>query len=389
MVITCEMYYKRLLGKEISKALENNPIVAIIGPRQVGKTSLAKKVIEEITDNKIYLDLEKSSDLQKLDNAEWFLSQQKGKLICLDEIQRKPEIFPLIRSLVDEWQGNGHFLVLGSASRELIMQSSETLAGRISYKELTPFLFSEIENDVKLEDYLVKGGFPRASLADYDISMEWRLDFITTFLERDLLFWSGFSTQTMRKLWQMTAHLNGQTINYEMLSRSLNVSNATCRNYIELLSSTFMVNLLSPYETNVKKRIVKSPKIYLNDSGIVNALLGIQDFESMSGSPAIGGIWELAVYANLKGHFPRADFYFYRTSNGAEIDFVMEYQNKRFAIECKAGHQPKLGRGNWNAIEDINPDHVFLAAPVQEGWPVSEKVDVVNIAELISSIKLK
>lgn len=383
------MYFERLLRKEISKALENNPIVAIIGPRQVGKTSLAKKVIEEITENKIYLDLEKPSDLQKLDNAEWFLSPQKDKLICLDEIQRKPEIFPLIRSLVDEWQGNGHFLVLGSASRELIMQSSESLAGRISYKELTPFLFSEIEDVIKLEDYLVKGGFPRSVLADHDVSMEWRLDFITTFLERDLLFWSGFSTQTMRRLWQMTAHLNGQTINYEILSRSLNVSNATCRNYIELLSSTFMINLLPPFEANVKKRLVKSPKIYLNDTGIVNSLLGIQDFESLAGSPAIGGIWELAVYANLKGHFPRADFYFYRTSNGAEIDIVMENLNKRFAIECKAGHQPKLSRGNWNAIEDVNPDHVFIAAPVKDGWPIKENVDVVNITELISAIKIK
>lgn len=381
------MHYPRNLKIEINKALLNNPIVAIIGPRQVGKTSLAKKVIEEIAENQIYLDLEKPSDLQKLDNPEWFLAQQKGKLICLDEIQRKPEIFPLIRSLVDEWQGNGHFLVLGSASRELIMQSSETLAGRISYKELTPFLVSEIENDIQLEDYLVKGGFPRAILADNHISMEWRLDFISTFLERDLLFWSGFSTQTMRKLWQMTAHLNGQTINYELLSKSLNVSNATCRNYIELLSSTFMVNLIPPFESNVKKRIVKSPKIFLNDTGIVNSLLGIKDFEALAGSPAIGGIWELAIYANLKGHFPRANFYFYRTSNGAEIDLVMENLDKRFAIECKAGNHPKLSRGNWNAIEDINPNHVFIAAPVEKGWPVSENVNVVNITELIAAIK--
>lgn len=381
------MYFKRILKEEIIKSLHNNPVIAIIGPRQVGKTSLAKNVIEEIAENHVYLDLERPSDLQKLDNAEWFLGQQKGKLICLDEIQRKPEIFPLIRSLVDEWGGNGHFLILGSASRELIMQSSESLAGRISYKQLTTLLYSEIAQDIKLEEYLVKGGFPRATLADNETSMEWRLDFITTFLERDLLFWSGFSTQTMRKLWQMTAYLNGQTINYEMLSKSLNVSNATCRNYIELLASTFMVNLLPPFEANVKKRIVKSPKIYLNDTGIVNSLLGIKDFEALSGSPILGGVWELAVYSNLKGHFPRAEFFFYRTSNGAEIDIVLEYMNKRFAIECKAGHQPKLGRGNWNAIEDVKPDHVFVVAPVSEGWPVKANVDVANIKELIIAIE--
>jgi len=383
------MHYNRLLQEGIRIGLQNNPIVAIIGPRQVGKTSLAKRIIEDIDKDSVYLDLERPSDLQKLDNAEWFLSQQKGRLICLDEIQRKPEIFPLIRSLVDEWQGNGHFLVLGSASRELILQSSETLAGRISYKELMPLLYSEIQDDIRLEDYLVKGGFPRSVLVNNDISNEWRLDFITTFLERDLLFWSGFSTQTMRRLWQMMAHLNGQTINYEILSKSLNVSNSTCRNYVELLSSTFMVNLLPPFETNVRKRIVKAPKVYLNDTGIVNSLLGISDFESLAGSPASGGIWELAVYTNLKGHFPRAIFYFYRTSNGAEIDIVMENLNKRFAIECKAGSKPKLGRGNWNAIEDIIPDHVFVAAPVVKGWPVNENVDVVNIAELIPALERK
>jgi predicted AAA+ superfamily ATPase len=376
------MHYTRQLKEEIKKGLLNNPIVAIIGPRQVGKTYLAKSLIEELSQNLLYLDLEKPSDVQKLENAEWFLGQQKGKLICLDEIQRTPEIFPLLRSLVDEWEGNGHFLILGSASRELIMQSSESLAGRISYKELTPFLYREIAENFKLEDYLVRGGFPRSILTDNEISMDWRLDFISTFLERDLLFWSGFSTQTMRKLWQMTAHLNGQSINYEMLSRSLNVSNTTCRNYIELLASTFMVKLLPPFEKNVKKRIVKSPKIYLNDSGIVNTLLGIHDFESLSGSPALGGIWELAVYSNLKGSFPRADFYFYRTSNGAEIDLVMEHMNKRFAIECKAGQNPTLGRGNWNAIEDIQADHVFIVAPVKKGWSAREKVDVVNMLEL-------
>lgn len=381
------MHYKRILKKAIIKGLKSNPVVAILGARQVGKTYLAKQIIEDMGGSKLYLDLEKPSDLQKLDNAEWFLSQQKGKLICLDEIQRKPEIFPLLRSLVDDWGGNGHFLILGSASRELIMQSSESLAGRISYKELTPFLFDEILQDNILEDYLVKGGFPRSLLLDNEISMDWRLDFITTFLERDLLFWSGFSTLTMRKLWQMTAHLNGQTINYNLLSKSLNVSNVTCRNYIELLASTFMVNLLQPFEANVKKRLVKSPKIYLNDSGIVTALLGITNFEALAGSPALGGIWELAILSNLKGHFPRANFYFYRTSNGAEIDIVMEYLNKRFAIECKAGQKPSLGRGNWNAIHDIAPDHIFVVAPVKEGWPVKENVDVVNIHELILSIR--
>ncbi len=194
-----------------SNSLAHFPVTAILGPRQCGKSTLAKHLISELTTEAVYLDLERPSDLQKLEDAEWFLSRQKGKLVCLDEIHREPELFPVLRSIVDENGGNGQFLILGSASRDLIKQSSESLAGRINYKKLTPFLWDEICHETDMESYMIKGGFPRSILAEEKASMEWRESFITTFLERDLLQFAGFSPVSMRRLWQMLAHSNGQT----------------------------------------------------------------------------------------------------------------------------------------------------------------------------------
>jgi len=382
------MYYPREIEKEVFKSIANNPVTAIIGPRQCGKSTLAMH-IAGLTDKEfIYLDLEKPSDLSKLDDPEWFLGLQKDKLICLDEIQRKPELFPLIRSLVDQWAGNGHFLVLGSASRDLLRQSSESLAGRISYKRLTPFLLSELKNEIQLPDYLSRGGFPRSLLANDDKqSMEWREDFIATFLERDLLLWSGFSPETMRKLWQMLANLNGQIINYSLLGSSLGVSHTTVRNYVELLKSTFMLQLLPPFLSGTGKRLVKSPKVYLNDPGITNALLRIADFDQLAGHPSFGAAWETMVLTNLTGSFPHFNFYFYRTSHGAEIDIILENGQKRVAVECKAGLSPKLSSGTFLAIEDIQPLQSLVVAPVEQGWPMKEGVDVVNISRAIQKIR--
>lgn len=382
------MYYTRQLENNILTGLSNNPVTAIIGPRQCGKSTLAKQIIHLTKADVVFLDLEKPSDLQKLDHAEWFLSSLKGKLICLDEIQRKPELFPLIRSLVDEWQGTGHFLILGSATRDLIQQSSESLAGRITYKELTPFLYSEIKDSFSMEDYLVKGGFPRSVLQSDDLlSFEWREDFITTFLERDLVQWSGFSTETMRKLWRMIAHINGQTVNYSVLASSLGVSAVTVKNYIDLLASTFMIRVLPPFVSNYGKRLIKSPKIYLNDTGIANALLGIKTFEELTSHPSVGAAWETLVFSNLKGLYPKANYYYFRTSNGAEIDIIMEYLGKTIAIECKVGTTPSLTKGNYNVIGYLSPHKTFVVAPVQNGWPVQPDIDVVNLEELFSHLK--
>lgn len=380
------MYIHRILEDSVLKSLQNFPVTAVTGPRQCGKSTLVKHILEQSPDS-LYLDLERPSDLHKLDDAEWFLSSQKGKLICIDEIQRKPELFPLIRSLVDEWDRPGCFLILGSASRDLLKQSSESLAGRISYKRLTPFLWKELDGDYSIEKYFSEGGFPRSLLTnDFEVSFEWRVNFITTFLERDLLQWAGFTPTTMRRLWQMLAHVNGQMVNYSTLASSLGVSSTTVKNYIDLLEGTFMVDVIAPYISNLGKRLVKAPKVYVADSGITAALLNLHRFEDLSGHPSFGGIWEQIVLSNLKGLYPEAEFYFYRTTNGAESDFVMKIRNIVFAIECKSSFSPVLSKGNYNAFEDISPKHVFVVSPVQSGWPMKQGITLVSIDELHQKI---
>ncbi|MFO8066672.1 MAG: ATP-binding protein [Bacteroidales bacterium] len=376
----------RHINAELIGLLKNNPVTALIGPRQCGKSTLAKKIIADM-ENVIYLDLERPSDLAKLNDAEWFFSSQKDKMFCIDEVQRKPELFPLIRSLVDEWGENQKIFILGSASRELLKQSSESLAGRISYIRLTPFLWKEISKQFTIEQYMLNGGFPKSILANsQEVSLRWREDFISTFLERDLLQWSGFSPVTMHRLWQMLAHLNGQTVNYSQLSKSLGVSNVTVRNYIDLLKGTFMVEVLPPYISNMGKRLVKAPKVYIADSGLTNALLNIESFQQLTGNPVFGSIWEQLVLSNLTGHFHSAKFFFYRTSAGSEIDIVMKYKSKIFAIESKATLSPVLSKGNYNAIQDINPDYTFVVTPAKKAWPLKNGIDVVSLDGLIENI---
>ncbi len=305
------------------------------------------------------------------------------------KIQRYPELFPIIRSLVDEWNRPGCFLILGSASRDLLKQSSESLAGRISYKRLTPFLWKELENDYPLEKYFSAGAFPRSLLAeDSEVSFEWRENFITTFLERDLLQWVGFTPTTMRRFWQMLAHVNGQTVNYSSFASSLGVTSETVKNYVDLLTGTFMVEVVPPYISNLGKRLVKSPKVYISDSGITAGLLGLRNFVELSGHPAFGSIWEQIVLSNLKGLYADADFFYYRTTNGAEIDFVMKVRNKVFAIECKASYSPVLSNGNYLAIEDIAPVQTFIVTPSADSWSMKEKIDVVSLGTLKSKIDL-
>lgn len=382
-----KQYYPRILEYQVKKSLSRNPVTAILGPRQCGKSTLVKVLIENRTDV-LYLDLERPSDLQKLEDPEWFLRSQEEKLICLDEIQRKPDLFPVIRSLVDENRSPGSFLILGSASRDLIRQSSESLAGRISYKKLTPFLWDEIKEDIAIEQYLCRGGFPLSVLAENDEeSYEWRVDFISTFLERDLLQFAGFPPLTMHRLWQMLAHSNGQTMNLSKLGDSLGVSHTTIRKYIDLLEGTFMVKQLLPWKWNTKKRLIKAPKVYLSDTGIAASLLQLPTFEQIAGHPVFGSLWESTVIANLLEQFPGIEFSYYRTSHGHEIDLLLTYQQRTVAVECKATIAPSLSKGLYKAAEDINPEHIFIAAPVEQGYSMKKNIDVVSISELIQKIK--
>lgn len=380
------MYQSRIIEDSVRVSLANNPVVALTGPRQCGKSTLAKQLLKEF-EHSIYLDLERPSDLQKLDDPEWFLSRHHDKLICIDEVQRRPDLFPIIRSLTDEWNKPGAFLILGSASRDLLRQSSETLAGRIAYNRMTPFLWNELTNELALETYFFKGGFPRSILANNDeTSFDWRSNFISTFLERDLLQWMNFTPATMRRLWLMLAHLNGQTVDYTTIARSLGVSNVTIKNYIDLLESTYMVEVVPAYNSNLGKRLVKSPKIYVADSGLQATLLGLRSFEEMSGHPSFGVVWEQIVLSNIKGNFPEAEVYFYRTSNGAEVDFIVAYRNKTYIVECKASLSPTLSKGNYISIEDIAPIQTYVVAPVKQGWTVKPKIDVVSLSELLDRL---
>lgn len=382
------MYYNRNLEHDIQDSLQNNPVTAIIGPRQCGKSTMVKHLLETKKE-KLYLDLERPSDLNKLEDPEWFLESQHEKLICLDEIQRKPDLFALIRSLVDQDRRPGKYLILGSASRYLLRQSSESLAGRISYKRLSPFLWSEISHHVSLETYLSRGGFPLSLLAGSDkISYEWRQDFISTFLERDLMQFSGFAPTTMRRLWQMLAHMNGQTINYSSLSKSLGVSHTTIKNYVDLLEGTFMLLQIKPYTANTKKRLVKSPRIYLADTGLVNALLQLGDFDQAAGHPGFGALWETLVINNLVYHFPDLDFSFYRTNHGSEIDLVVSNANRKITIECKASLSPRLSKENYAAIDDIDPIKTFIVIPsLDSSYPLKRNIDVVSLEALIQNMR--
>jgi predicted AAA+ superfamily ATPase len=375
-----QTYLKRIIAPKIRQKLENMPGVVILGPRQCGKSTLAKAIISEIG-TAVYLDLERPSDVSKLRDPEAFFSLNSDKLICLDEIQRIPEIFPVLRSVMDENKRNGQFIILGSASPDLIKQRSETLAGRISYFELTPFLLKEVPEDHHLNTLRrlwLRGGFPRSYLAANEKeSFEWRLDFIRTFLERDIPQ-LGFRTpaKTIERFWRICAHLHGQLLNSSKLGESMGVSHHTVKSYVDMLEQSFVLRVLRPYESNLKKRLIKSPKIYIRDSGILHTLLNLDNHNDLLGHPVYGASWEGFVIENILSLLPHWNASFYRTSSGSEIDLILERGNKRVAIECKGSTSPNLSRGFWNAVSDIVFQEVWIIAPVKEAYPIEGGVRV-------------
>jgi predicted AAA+ superfamily ATPase len=378
-------YIPRQIESEIEDSLRDFPAVAILGPRQCGKSTLARKVVEKY-EHAVYLDLERVSDRAKLEDAELFFQMQADEsevLTCLDEIQRTPELFKTLRSIIDRRGRNGQFLILGSASRDLIRQSSESLAGRIVFFELTPFFLSEVvathgEKLDTLNHLWLRGGFPRSFLSSGDkSSTQWRENFVRTFLERDIPQ-LGFSipAEMLRRLWSMLAHSQGQTLNSSKLGASLGVSHTTIRSYVDLLTQTFMVRVLPPTETNLKKRLVKSPKTYIRDSGVLHSLLQIGDSISLLGHPVHGGSWEGFVIENVCSSLTGWTPSFYRASSGAEIDLVMSRGIRRIAVECKASTAPSPARGFYNAIGDLGIDQAWIIAPVEDPYPVRDNVTV-------------
>ena len=377
----CAMIIRRAIH-EISEFMEDFPVVAIIGPRQVGKSTLAKSI--ESKREKIYIDLENPADRVRLEDPVLFFETNRDKLVILDEIQFVPDLFPVIRSMADKYSENGRFLVLGSASPELLKQSSETLAGRIAYVRLHPFSHGEleIETDFSWQQLLLRGGFPKSYLARNDhASLTWRNQFIQTFLQRDLAS-LGFNLNPagMYNLWMMCAHHHGRILNHSSLGNSLGLSNHTIRNHIEILKGTFMVDVLQPWLPNLSKRLVKSPKLYIADSGILHALLSVRSFSDLLGNPQAGFAWEGLVLQTMRAQLPAEwNIYYLSTAAQAEIDFIAIRGNQQLVVECKFSTSPTLSRGAKELIKDLNFEEVLIVSPVDGAFPLSKGVEVLSL----------
>ena len=382
-------YIERSLEEKIKINFEIIPVLAILGPRQCGKSTLAKK-ITSLRKNVVYLDLERPSDINQLRDPELFFTSNKNKLICLDEIQRMPSIFNVMRSIIDDNTINGQFLILGSASPELIQQTSESLAGRISYVELTPLLFSEvcaIKKPICDQNSLwLKGGFPRSLLQNNDAhSFDWRLNFIRTFLEQDIPnLGIKIPSRKLHRFWRMFAHVNGQILNNSKIATSLGVSSHTVRNYIDLLENTYMLRVLEPYTGNLKKRLVKSPKVYIRDTGILHALLELESMNDLFAHPIFGSSWEGFVIEQILSAFPQVRASFYRNSNENEIDLILEYKEVRIAVECKASSTPKLGRGFTTALKDLNIKNAWVITPLDQTYKYAEHITVSPLSAFLN-----
>ncbi len=372
----------------LQKKVGASPVVALLGPRQCGKSTLAKAYLRLI-ENGVYIDLERPSDLRKLDDAEAYLERLSSKVVCLDEVQRASELFATLRSLVDDDRRSARFLLLGSASRDLMQQSSESLAGRISYIELTPFGLDEV-GAAFLDRLWLRGGYPSSYLAQSDeASFDWRFDYIGAFLERDLpQLGFNYPTENMRRFWTMCAHCHGQTFNGSRLGGSLGVSHHTARSYVELLTQTFVVRLLRPFEANTKKRLVKTPKLYIRDTGLLHALLSIESRDDLYGHPVFGASWEGLVIETIVSKLkPSAVASFYRSAVGDEIDLVLSKGRKTIAIECKASKSPSLTSGNVKAREIVKPDACFVVAPIEERFPMKEGWEAISLAGILDELR--
>jgi predicted AAA+ superfamily ATPase len=378
----------------VKHALARQPAVALIGPRQVGKTTLAFEIAQ--TRPSLYLDLEAREDREKLSSAALFLNAYADRLVILDEIHRAPELFQTLRGLIDEGRREGRrtgrFLILGSAAIDLLRQSGETLAGRIAYVDMGPFDVLEVVKDRHDQDRLwVRGGFPDSYLARDDAeSLARRKDFIRTYLERDVpQFGPRIPAETLDRLWTMLAHNDGQLLNASRLAASLSISATTVTRYIDLLVDLLLVRRLQPFHGNLGKRLVKSPKVFIRDSGLLHALLGIGDYNDLSGHPVVGASWEGFVIENLLAAAPddtRASFY--RTAAGAEIDLVLELpKHGLWAVEIKRGLTARPERGFHLACDDVQPSRRFVVTGGQDRYPLSPGLEAISLQGLATELE--
>ncbi|MDR7129906.1 putative AAA+ superfamily ATPase [Algoriphagus sp. 4150] len=386
---------ERDLTHKLQELMQDFPAIAILGPRQVGKTTLAQELVKNIDPQSIYLDLESPSDRSKLAEPEQYFDLHEGRLIILDEIQRMPDLFPLLRGVIDRRRKKGllacQFLILGSASLDLIRQSSESLAGRIAYEELSGFNVLEVDSmEGHVEKLWLRGGFPDSLLARTDkSSMTWRGNFITTYLERDISQIAQFvPANRLRRLWTMLAHQQGQLINLSKLGASLDLTSPTVKSYVEMLEDLLLIRSLRPWLVNVGKRLVKSPKIYIRDSGVTHALLNLTNLDDLLGHPVVGGSWEGFIIENIISVLPKgAEYGFYRTAAGAELDFVISLGGKIWAIEIKRTLSPKLSKGFLNAVEDISADHRYFIYAGKDEFPLGGNTLAIGLAGFMEKMK--
>ena len=387
----------RGLAGSLHNYLRLFPAVGLLGPRQVGKTTLARDVAEgaarSIGKRGRYLDLENPVDQERLADPMAYLAAQRGCLVVLDEIHRAPGLFRVLRGVIDErirgGEPNAQFLLLGSASVDLLRQSGESLAGRIGYLELAPFDLREVGDD-GLDRLWIRGGFPRSYLADTDAaSAVWRTNFIRTYLERDIPeLGPRIPAQTLRRFWTMLAHSQGGLLNAATLARSLAVDGKTVARYVDLLTDLLLVRRLPPYHANVRKRLAKSPKIYVRDSGLVHSLLRLQDMEDVLGHPVAGPSWEGFVVENLLAAAPEGtQASFYRTATGVEIDLLLELPGgELWAVEIKRSSAPSVGKGLRVAIDDVKPTRTFLVYAGAERYPKGGAVEAIGLRGLIGEL---
>lgn len=380
-------WVRRRLLEPINEKLEQFPAVALLGPRQVGKTSLARELAEQRPS--VYLDLEAPADRARLTDPVLYLSALTDRLVILDEVQRMPELFASLRGLIDSGrrQGirSGSFLLLGYASMELIRQSSESLAGRIAYLELTSLNILELGSKEQAKLW-IRGGFPDSFLSTNDGSSAiWRENFIRTYLERDVpQLGLRIPAETLRRFWIMLAHHQGCLLNAAELGRSLGIDSKTVARYLDLLVDLLLVRRLQPLHVNVAKRLVKSAKIYVRDSGLLHSLLGVDDRDALFAHPVVGGSWEGFVVETLLSVAPeRCEASFYRTAAGAEMDLVLDFAcGQRWAIEIKRGLAPKLSKGFHQARTDLKPNQTFVVSSAADRYPIGEGIEAISLAEL-------
>jgi hypothetical protein len=368
------------LADRVRRVLRQNPVTALIGPRQCGKTTLARQIAaREPTE---YFDLESPSDLERLSNPMTTLDPLKG-LVVIDEVQRKPDLFPLLRVLSDRRPSPARFLLLGSASPDLIRQSSETLAGRVAFVDMAGFHLGEVGAD-SLRALWWRGGFPRSFLAEDDAtSRAWRENFIQTFLERDLrMFGVQVPPMTLRRLWNMLAHYHGQIWNASDISRSLGEAHTTVKRHLDILTGALMVRQLPPWFENLGKRQVKSPKVYLRDSGLLHELLGVDSFARLEGHPKLGVSWEGFVIEEVLRVTGERQAHFWATHSGNELDLLVFVKGRRIGIEVKYADAVSLSKSMHVALADLKLDRLLVVHPGRQSYPVAPKVEAVSIGDL-------